>query len=145
MIYMMEREINAVANCKVGNDEVWRLRRTLGQQTIGNGVEHQQEKELFNIAHSKGGNTFEGLLAKYNIEMPIWNENNPISVKKWKGVSDLYASQVSGEVRAILGKNLRAGNVWETVELPRLKNNPKVTKIITIDPETNIETVIYQK
>jgi hypothetical protein len=98
------------------------------------------------MAQSKGGNTLEGLLAKYNIDMPHWGDgSNPLIVKKWNDVSALYASQVSGEVRAILGKNLRPGNIWETVELPRLKNNPNVTKITTIDPETHIETIIHQK
>jgi hypothetical protein len=53
--------------------------------------------------------------------------------------------QVSGEVRAVLGNNLRAGNIWEGTELPRLKANTKVTKITIIDPETMIETVIFTR
>lgn len=96
------------------------------------------------IAQSKGGNTLEGMLAKYNIEMPIWDANNPASVKAWEDVSALYATQVSGEVRAVLGKSLRPGNIWETVELPRLKQNPNVTKISTINPETMKVTVIFE-
>ena len=62
-----------------------------------------------------------------------------------KRVSGLYANQVSGEVRAVLGKNLRSGNIWETVELPRLKQNKNVTKIFTIDPETKIETLLWTR
>ena len=77
--------------------------------------------------------------------MPAWDATNPEIVKIWEDVSALYASQVSGEVTAVLGKNLREGNIWETVEYDRLINNPNVTKISTIDPETNIVTVIYQK
>lgn len=92
-----------------------------------------------------GGNTLEGLLKKYNIEMPIWDDSNPVVVKIWEDVSALYATQVSGEVRAVLGKNLRPGNIWEGTELKRLKTNDKVTKIITIDPETMIETVIFTR
>ncbi len=56
-----------------------------------------------------------------------------------------YANQVSGEVKAVIGKNLRQGNVWENIELPRLKSNPNVTKITTIDPETMIETTIFTR
>lgn len=37
---------------------------------------------------------------------------------------------------------LRPGNIWENVELPRLKNNPNVTKITTIDPKTGVENVV---
>jgi hypothetical protein len=44
-------------------------------------------------------------------------------------VSALYTNQVSGEVRAVLGKNLRPDNIWETIEIKRLKQNPNVTKI----------------
>lgn len=97
------------------------------------------------IAQKKGGNTLEGMLGQYNIEMPIWNATVPSSVKIWEDVSALYASQVSGEVRAILGQKLRIDNIWEKIELPRLKKNPNVTKITTIDPETMNETIIYTK
>ncbi len=77
--------------------------------------------------------------------MPVWDDKNPIIVKIWEEVSALYATQVTGEVRAVLGKNLRAGNIWEGTELPRLIANKKVTKITTIDPETMIETVIFTR
>lgn len=35
--------------------------------------------------------------------------------------------------------------LWENIELPRLKNNPNVTKITTIDPKTGIEHVIFER
>ncbi|HEM4129671.1 TPA: hypothetical protein U1W61_001387 [Streptococcus suis] len=44
-----------------------------------------------------------------------------------------------------MGSELREGNIWENIELPRLKNNPKVTKITTIDPKTGLETVIFER
>lgn len=98
-----------------------------------------------NIARAKGGITLEGLIAKNKITMPEWDINNPKAIKAWEDVSATYAEQVSGEVRAVIGENLRPGNVWENVELPRLKNNPKVTKITTIDPVTGVETVIFER
>ena len=55
----------------------------------------------------------------------------------------VYAEQVEGEVYAVIGQSLREGSIWETVELPRLMNNPKVTKITTIDPKTLEENVIF--
>ena len=73
--------------------------------------------------------------------MPAWINNKKI----WEEASAEYAKQVSGEVRAVVGKNLRVDNVWENIELPRLKANPNVSKIIIIDPETLVETIIYIK
>ncbi|MEO9218960.1 MAG: hypothetical protein ABI315_10330 [Bacteroidia bacterium] len=78
------------------------------------------------IAKVEGGTTLEALLEKYKIVMPEFNDKIPSVVKLWEDVSALYANQVIGEVRAVLGKNLRVGNIWETVELPRLKKNPPV-------------------
>lgn len=97
------------------------------------------------IAQAKGGSTLEGLLEKYKIVMPEFNDKIPSVVKLWEDVSALYANQVIGEVRAVLGKNLRAGNIWETVELVRLKQNSNVTKIYAIDPETKIEILLWTR
>lgn len=97
------------------------------------------------IAKAKGGVTLESTIADKNIQMPEWDFNDPSSIKAWEDASAEYARQVSGEVRAVVGKQLREGNIWENVELPRLKNNPNVTKIITIDPETGKETVIFER
>ena len=85
------------------------------------------------------------MIEEKNIKMPEWDFNNPRSIKAWEDVSAEYAKQVSGNVRAVVGKNLREGNIWENVELPRLKDNPKVTKITTIDSETGFETVIFER
>ena len=112
-----------------------------GRTSKGEGV---MDKAL-EIAQSKNGNTLEGLLAKYNIEMPVWDGTNPAITKIWEEVSAIYAEQVSGEVRAVIGKKIRTGNIWETIELPRLKQNPNVTKITIIDPETMLETVIFAR
>lgn len=55
------------------------------------------------------------------------------------------AKRASGEIRAIIGSSLRKGNVWENIELPTLKRNPKVTKIIVMDPETRREKIIFER
>ncbi|ECB9786979.1 transposase [Listeria monocytogenes] len=97
------------------------------------------------VAKSKGGVTLESTIGNKNIEMPDWDFNNPESMKAWDLASGSYAEQVSGEVRAVLGSDLRKGNIWENVELPRLKNNPNVTKITTIDPKTGLEKIIFER
>jgi len=99
------------------------------------------EVRALEVAKSRGGTTLEGLLADKGIKMPAWSDNPGI----WDDVSAEYANQVSGEVRAVVGKELRPDNVWENIELPRLKTNANVTKITTIDPETLEETVIFTR
>lgn len=104
-----------------------------------------QQKPCLEIAKSQGGTTLEGLIGSKGIKMPEWDINNPASVKAWEDISAEYASQVSGKVRAVVGAQLRPGNIWETVELPRLKANKNVKEIITIDSKTLNETTIYKR
>ena len=98
-----------------------------------------------NIAKSRGGVTLESTIETQNIVMPEWDFNNPSTMEAWDLASGAYAEQVSGEIRAVIGSELRPGNIWENVELPRLKNNPNVTKITTIDPKTGVENVIFER
>ena len=98
-----------------------------------------------NIAKSNGGVTLEYLIEKENIDIPEWDFNKPETMKAWQLASDAYAEQVSGNVTAVVGKNLRDGNIWENVELPRLKNNDNVSKITIIDPKTNEKSIIFER
>lgn len=77
--------------------------------------------------------------------MPEWDFNNPSTMEAWDLASGAYAEQVSGKVQAVIGSELRHGNIWENVELPRLKTNHSVTKITTIDPKTGIEKIIFER
>ena len=97
------------------------------------------------IANKCGGTTLETQIKVNNIEMPKWDFDVPESIKAWEDTSASYAKQVSGDVRAIVGQKLRDGNIWENIELPRLMQNPNVTKITTIDPDTLAETVIFER
>ena len=97
------------------------------------------------IAKNKGGVTLESTIDNTNIVMPEWDFNAPSSVTAWEEASNVYAEQVSGEIRAVVGSELRPGNIWENIELPRLKANPNVTKITTIDPKTGVEKIIFER
>ncbi|WP_231978383.1 hypothetical protein [Mycobacterium sp. E3298] len=96
-------------------------------------------------AASHGGTTLEGLLDRNGVSPPKWSFDDDAAEEWWSQVSRMYAQNVHGEVHAIIGANLRRGNVWETVELPRLMDNPNVTKIVKIDPETGSETTIFER
>jgi hypothetical protein len=95
------------------------------------------------IAAERGGTTLETLLKERKIQMPDWDTTNPQVVRAWQDISAQYAQGASGTVRAVIGQNLRSGNVWETAELPALQRNPAVTRIITIDPATGAESTIF--
>ena len=97
------------------------------------------------IASKCGGTTLETQIKVKNIEMPKWDFDVPDSIKAWEDASAAYAKQVSGDVRAIVGQKLRPENIWENVELPRLMQNPNVTKITTINPDTMGEIVVFER
>lgn len=97
------------------------------------------------IAKNKGGVTLESTIDDMNIVMPEWDFNTPSSVTAWEEASNVYAEQVSGEIRAVVGSELRPGNIWENIELPRLKANLNVTKVTTIDPKTGVEKIIFER
>ncbi|MCH5268105.1 MAG: hypothetical protein J1E62_07150 [Lachnospiraceae bacterium] len=71
-----------------------------------------------------------------------------LNLKRWKH-GNWYLNHMQNKFRekvyAIIGKELRRGNIWEVRELPRLKANDNVTKITTIDPKTGVEEVIFQR
>lgn len=96
-------------------------------------------------AASHSGTTLEGLLERNGITPPKWSFDDPAAEEWWSKVSETYASNSQGEVRAVIGPDLRPGGVWQSVELPRLMNNPNVTKIVIIDPETGAETTIFER
>ena len=97
--------------------------------------------KAYEIAKARGGKTLESILAENGVIMPDWADNKLI----WDIASAKYAEQVTGEVKAVVGKNLRPDNIWENIELPRLKENIKVSKITIIDPETLEETIIFTR
>lgn len=77
------------------------------------------------------------------INMPVWDAANPASLRAWQDVSRVYASSASGEVRAVVGSNLRPGNIWQSVELPALQRNPNVSGVIQVNPKTGAESVLW--
>jgi hypothetical protein len=97
------------------------------------------------IARTAGKVSLESLIDDRGISMPTWKPNTPAIDQQWKGISDRYAQGVSGDVHVVLGESLRPGNIWETVERPRLEANPAVTSITKIDLKTLEKTVIWRR
>lgn len=110
-----------------------------GRDRNGVSVGPNGSKVAETIATANDGQTLEQLLKKNGVSpLPEWDELDPESVRFWEDASAAYAQNASGEVRAVLGSDLRVGNVWETVEVPQLLNNPNVTTINVVDPDTGI-------
>ena len=101
----------------------------------------------YEIAISKKGITLEGLIDRTKImeQMPLWDLKNPKSIKIWQKTSQYFASLSSGKVRVILGTFVDEKSVWLNYELPALKSNIKVREIISIDPKTKVEKLIFKR
>lgn len=97
------------------------------------------------IANKFQGKTLESLLESRQITMPLYDPTVAPSVQAWVDISTELAKNAIGEVRAVLGSQLRPQNIWETYELPALKANPNVTRITSVDPATGKVTVIYER
>lgn len=97
------------------------------------------------IAIAFGGTTLERLVQSRGITLPKWNIHSSVSVHAWVVASMAYAKCASGSMRAVIGNNLRPGNIWEMVEFPALKANPNVIQIVKIDPASGQQTVIFSR
>ncbi len=97
------------------------------------------------VADLHKGRTLEQLIESRQIVMPAFDPTVPASLDAWISISREFALNASGEVRAVLGSKLRPKSIWETVELPALLQNPKVTKIIVVDPQNGAERVLFQR
>lgn len=97
------------------------------------------------LAQKSGGTTLETLIDERGIDMPDWDPNDPSSVAAWKQISSEYAQGASGQVRVVLGSELRPGNVWETAEFPALQANPNVTQIVSVDPATGESAILWTR
>ena len=97
------------------------------------------------IAIGNNGTTLEALLEAQGIQPPVWTPGDVHAQNWWSAVSQTYAENCSGEVTAVIGSNLRPGNVWETVELPRLMQNPDVTQITVINSDTGVATIVFRR
>lgn len=126
--------------------------RNLGENIV-NALKTEENKAVFysntrrgesdEYANNNDGSTMGMLFAQAGIEEFDPRETNIIDL--WKEASRIFAEQASGEVRVIARPPLREGNIFENVELPTLKKNPKVTRITMLNLDTGEVTVLFRR
>lgn len=90
-------------------------------------------------AQEHGGMTLEMVLHDMQNDhpehhmVPLWNPNDQGVFDWWGKASVALASGVEGTVHVVLGKQLRPNSIWLTQELPALKENENVKKIIAVE------------
>lgn len=117
-----------------------------GRDANGVGVGPSGSGIAERIAENNGGTTLEMLLERNGVSpLPAWNRHDPESVRFWEDASAAYAQNARGNVTAVIGVDLRPGNIWQTVEIPRLVENPAVNRIIQINPDTGGTTELFAR
>lgn len=91
-------------------------------------------------ATARGGYTLESFLDDRGITMPDWQDRTPEAEAEWKAASSAFSQGASGPVHTLFGQDRRVDNVYEGDELPILRDNPNVTRIVHVDPSTHVET-----
>ncbi|MEO3803489.1 ALF repeat-containing protein [Nonomuraea sp. B10E8] len=101
------------------------------------------------LAPRMGGTTLEGIMTRRGIPQPQWDKKEGVIAEAiddaWDQVSLAYARRASGEVRVVLGRDVRADSVWLRHECRTLVHNSNVTKIIVIDLITMVEERVISK
>ncbi|MEO3891336.1 ALF repeat-containing protein [Nonomuraea sp. B5E05] len=101
------------------------------------------------LAPRMGGTTLEGLMARQGIREPDWKRKEGVIAEAiedaWDQVSLAYARRASGEVRVVLGRDVRELSVWLRHECETLLKNSNVTKIIVIDVIKMVEERVITK
>lgn len=96
------------------------------------------------IVEQRGGKTLEMLNDDKNISdtIPEWKKDVPARKLVWDGLSEQLAKEATGKVRVVLGVE-NPDSTWMRVELRALKENPRVTGIWRVNPETGEETLYW--
>ncbi len=117
-----------------------------GRDASGVGVGPDGSGVAEQMATDAHATTLEMTLQKNGVDpLPVWNQLDPESVRFWEQASAAYADNASGSVTAVIGSSLRPGNIWETVEIGRLMENPNVVRIVQVDPDTGTQIVIFSR
>lgn len=97
------------------------------------------------VAAKNNGSTLEQVLRRTGTKLPPYDPTNDASVTAWRQASEALAANAKGNVKVVLGSDLRPDSIWNTIESSALKSNPNMTSIVQIDAKTGARTVIYKR
>lgn len=103
------------------------------------------DKLAADIAAERGGTTLERQLSEGGIAMPEYDRNDKGAADAWRQASQEYAARASGDVRVITGSRMTSDGIFASVEYPTLKENERVSRILSVDPKTHEETVVFDR
>ena len=115
-----------------------------GEAIFWSGISRGGEARAAEWATQHGGSTLETLLAKRGITMPPWDPTNPVSVAAWRKASLAFASGAKGKIRVLQGDSLRVDSIWKD-EFKALQNNPLVESIVSVNPDTGMELLLWSR
>lgn len=101
------------------------------------------EELASDIAQSMDGTTLEALTRARGIEIPNFDPDVPEIAEAWTMISARYAAAASGLVRVVLPDVVRPTSVWNLIERPALLENPEVTNIVRVDPDSGEQSILY--
>ena len=73
--------------------------------------------------------TLEMYLKDAGVQVPAFSDNPEF----WSNASENFAKSAKGNVRALIGPNIRSNSIWNTIEKQTLLNNPNVNSITEIN------------
>jgi hypothetical protein len=99
----------------------------------------------YGLSGARGMASLERFLHEHGVHMPKYDIANPASVDAWKAVSVRLAEAAQGDVHVLLGTRVNPKGVFYADEFPALRANPKVDRVIAVDPETGALTLLWTK
>jgi len=120
------------------------LETSEGEAIFWSGIGRGGEAKASDWATRHGGSTLETLLTKRGITMPPWDPVDPLSVAVWRNASLEFAAGAKGKVRVLQGDGLRVDSIWKD-EFKALQNNPLVESVISVNPDTGVELLIWSR
>lgn len=126
-------------------EQVDALTTEKGKAVFWSGLGENGSDIAQSIAEQSDCTTLEKTLAEKNIDLPEFDPTDQQTVDAWRTVSKTYAEKASGDVRVVLGEEVRADSTFTTIEYPTLMENENVTKITAVNPNDNSEVVLADK
>ncbi len=121
-----------------------RLATSADEAVFWSGIGRGGDKKALAWINNNGGATLESTLASRGVKLPAWNASDPSVVAAWQKASVDFANGAKGHVRVLQGDTLRVDAIFGA-EFRALQANPSVKSVISINPETGAEMLLWSR